>query len=185
MRGLIHASSDIEHLISIVEANCEQFESGVSVQIERIDRDPIGSPDQTLLRPKDRYRLRIEADPQIHSEWLYVMVLQCSADGLAVPIYPSVFDSKVPFLVPGVELLVPELICDYELRAPQTPGQWRLRVITSLVFDWSRLHLVLLYWALVGSMLEVISASDARSCPITANYQRTHGPLPCHLQRRR
>ena len=137
LRRLMHEHTGIVAMLAEISViGSERYKRGISVTVEPLAKD--GSKSSLPLRPNESYRLRIEADPSVHDEWLHVMVIQQTMDGSFVPIYPNVFDFNTAFVVPGAELLVPDPICDYELRTPCVVGEWQLRVIASPdTFDWT------------------------------------------------
>lgn len=108
-------------------ATCEsthELSLGLQVSIESI----AGSPG---VKPGERYRLRIAADPSVYDEWLHVFVLQQTESGRWVPLYPNLYDHRVSFVIPGVDLLVPDLVCAYDLIAPERATSCPTRVIAS------------------------------------------------------
>jgi hypothetical protein len=108
----------------------DELSRGLQLSIESVS----GS---SMVKPEERYRLRIVADPSVYDEWLHVLVLQQTPSGRWVPLYPNLYDHRVPFVIPGVDLLVPDPVCAYELIAPEKATNCPIRAIASRdSLDW-------------------------------------------------
>lgn len=96
----------------------------------RLTVEPVGCPGGGL-RADAPFRLRLDVPEEECEEWLAVTVLHGAPDGRWTPLFPNRWDHVVPWLVPGVDMLIPEAGACYELRTPRDPGPFRLKAIVT------------------------------------------------------
>lgn len=77
-------------------------------------------------------RLHLRAEPEQYDRWLAVYVFQQGPSGHWSLLFPNMFDYAVPWLVPGVEMLIPERGAGYHLRVGSEPGNYTIKAMATL-----------------------------------------------------
>jgi Domain of unknown function (DUF4384) len=97
----------------------------------RVDLSVEPSDGPGALKANGTFQLRLAVPEDECDEWLAVYVLQRGPDGRWTPLFPNRWDHEVPWLVPGVEMRIPEAGACYELRAPRDRGPYLLKAIVT------------------------------------------------------
>jgi len=130
--SLLEGCADLDRVWSLID-NCNTTAGMAGYRIDLSVRSETGGP----IGPEDPFEIRVAADGGQSNEWLYLAIFQRETldDDKKrhrwTQLFPNQWDFQVPWIVPNMEMCIPEAGYPYQLRAPRSGGDCLLRAFVT------------------------------------------------------